>query len=274
MSTDKPLPLLLEPALLEAVVGAIGLVVLDLRSQEAYVTGHVPGAIPADYGDFIEAKPPAMGLLPGMDHLGHVLGALGITPEHHVVTYDDEGGGRAGRVIWTLHALGHERCSLLNGGFHAWGGEGLPIETGPATHHGNQYDARLDNPGVLATKEYIQAHLGSEDLALLDTRSRAEFDGTDVRAARGGHLPGAVNFNWTDAMDRTRRLRMLPDEALRARLDTLAVVPDKEVVVYCHTHHRSAHTYVMLKHLGFPRVRGYAGAWSEWGNDPNLPIES
>jgi thiosulfate/3-mercaptopyruvate sulfurtransferase len=273
MSADQPLPLLLEPALLEAITGAVGLVVLDLRSQEAYATGHIPGAISADYGDFIEAKPPAMGLLPDLGHLSQVLGTLGITPEHHVVTYDDEGGGRAGRVIWTLHALGHERCSLLNGGFHAWDGEDHPVEGGQVAHHGNRYEARLDNPGVLATKEYIQSHLGSEDLALLDTRSHAEFEGTDVRAARGGHIPGAINLNWTDAMDRTRRLRLLPDETLWALLESLTVVPDKEVVVYCHTHHRSAHTYVMLKHLGFPRVRGYAGAWSEWGNDPNMPIE-
>ena len=52
------------------------------------------------------------------------------------------------------------------------------------------------------------------------------------------------------------------------------VTPDKEVIVYCQTHHRSAHTYWVLRYLGYPKVRGYAGSWSEWGNDLSLPIES
>jgi thiosulfate/3-mercaptopyruvate sulfurtransferase len=51
------------------------------------------------------------------------------------------------------------------------------------------------------------------------------------------------------------------------------LTPDKEIIVYCHTHHRSAHSYTMLKHLGYERVRAYDGSWSEWGNDPSLPIE-
>jgi thiosulfate/3-mercaptopyruvate sulfurtransferase len=94
-----------------------------------------------------------------------------------------------------------------------------------------------------------------------------------VRAARGGHIPGAVNLNWTLAMDEQRQLRCKADATLRALLETIGVTPDKEVILYCQTHHRSAHTYLVLKHLGYPRVRGYAGAWSEWGNDPTLPVE-
>jgi len=272
MPPANAVPLLLEPDQLETMLGADGLVVLDLRSRDAHEAGHVPGAVSANYSDFVRARPPAMGLLPTQDTLGDVLGRLGVKPGRLVVTYDDEGGGRGARVLWTLHALGHDHCALLNGGFQAWSKEGHRLETDPCTPIAVRYDAKLDNPGVVATKEYILSQLGSDDLTLVDTRSRAEFEGTDVRALRGGHIPTAVNLNWTDAMDRKRNLRMLPDETLWAKLHALAVEPGKEVVVYCHTHHRSAHTYVMLTHLGFKRVRGYAGAWSEWGNDPTLPI--
>ena len=74
-------------------------------------------------------------------------------------------------------------------------------------------------------------------------------------------------------MDPQRQLRLQPDPVLRQLLDARGVTPDKEVIVYCQTHHRSAHTYWVLRHLGYGRVRGYPGAWSEWGNDPDMPIE-
>jgi thiosulfate/3-mercaptopyruvate sulfurtransferase len=80
-------------------------------------------------------------------------------------------------------------------------------------------------------------------------------------------------MNWIDAMDREHNLRLKSADTLHRMLEAIGVTPDKEVVVYCQTHHRSAHTYMVLKHLGYPTVRGYPGAWSEWGNDPMLPVE-
>jgi thiosulfate/3-mercaptopyruvate sulfurtransferase len=74
-------------------------------------------------------------------------------------------------------------------------------------------------------------------------------------------------------MDPQRHRRLLPAQTLRSMLQDLGVTPDKEVITHCQTHHRSAHTYVMLKHLGYDRVRGYPGSWSEWGNRDDTPVE-
>ena len=83
-----------------------------------------------------------------------------------------------------------------------------------------------------------------------------------------------MNLDWTETMDRQRNLRLKPAAELLARLEALGVTPDKQVVTYCQTHHRSSHSYVMLKALGFSRVKGYPGSWSEWGNLADTPIET
>ncbi len=209
----------------------------------SYAAGHIPGAVHLDYSDLVRVEPPAMGLLPDAARLSEVLSRLGLTSARRVIAYDEEGNGRAGRLLWTLAALGHERVSLLNGGIHAWDAAAGPLEARFRHPSRSSYQAGFaDPPMVVADRDYILARLGQPDLALLDTRTPAEFVGLDQRAARGGHIPGAMNLSWTDAMDPQRQFRLQPDPVLRKLLETRGVTPDKEVIVYCQTHHRSAHT--------------------------------
>ncbi len=267
------LPLLLEPEQLHQHLQDPNLLIVDLRAPESYAQGHIPGAVNLAYSDIVRAEPPVGGLLPDLQRLSTVLGALGLTPEYQVVAYDEEGGGRAGRLLWTLDVLGHPHCAVLNGGLPAWISEQRPLQTTAPAASAASYPATLRNPAALAEKNYILSRLGEADFIALDTRTPAEYAGIDVRAARGGHIPGAVNLDWVETIDRESVLRLKPDRELLDLLKRLGVTPDKEVVVYCQTHHRSSHTYLVLRHLKFPRVRGYAGAWSDWGNDPTTPIE-
>lgn len=267
------LPLLVEPEELAKHLNDPGLLIVDVRNIDSYAEGHIPGAVNLDYASIIRIAPPAMGLLPDETQLSAVMSALGLTPESHVVAYDEEGGGRAGRLLWTLDVLGHQSLSLLNGGFAAWMAESRPLDQQAVVPTPSQYTARFANPEALADRNYILSRLNRSNLALLDTRSPGEYAGMDIRAVRGGHIPGAVNMNWTDAMDMANSFRFKPDATLRGMLEAIGVTPDKEVIVYCQTHHRSAHTYMVLKHLGYSKIRGYPGAWSEWGNDPSLPVE-
>jgi thiosulfate/3-mercaptopyruvate sulfurtransferase len=271
--TDPLLPFLVEPDQLEQVLGAPSLLVVDVGEEAAYAQHHVPGAVNLPYRALVEARPPAMGLLPGDGRLSEVVSYLGITPDTHVVAYDNEGNGRAARLLWTLDAIGHPRSSLLDGGLHAWANEGHPTEQ--AANAPKSVDCAIArHSGAIADKTYILGHLDDTDVVVLDVRSPAEYAGQDVRAARGGHIPGAVNLEWTRAIDRERNLRLKPEAALREMLEGIGATPDKEVIVHCQTHHRSAHTYAVLKSLGYPRIRGYDGSWSEWGNDPDTPIET
>ena len=267
------LPLVVEPDLLERHLGHPSLVVVDLGKADTYARGHVPGALFLDYGRLILGRPPAPGLVPPRAQLETEFSGLGIGPDSHVVACDDEGGGKAARLLWTLELLGHRRYSLLNGGLHAWASEGHPLEAVPARPRPRPFTA-VWNPAPLADRDYVLAHLGDPQVALLDTRSPEEFTGRRCFATRCGHIPGAVNMDWTLAMDRGRNLRLLPEDELRALFLDRDVTPDREVIVYCQTHHRSSHTWLVLRHLGYEQVRGYAGAWAEWGNDPETPIET
>lgn len=266
------LPLILDPKALEPLLGTEGLLVIDLCKESLYKQVHVPGAIHLDYPKIVANRKPVHGLLPDTEELGRLFSAIGIGDNTHVVACDDEGGGKAGRLLWTLEALGHSHYSLLDGGIHAWINEGFPKEAQPASAQPALFTPKV-NPDVVAERDYILQRLSDPSVALLDSRSSEEYSGGKRYAERGGHIPGAVNWDWTEAMDRQRNLRLKPDQELLVTLKELGVTPDKEIVAYCHTHHRSSHTWVVLKHLGFQRVRGYPGSWSDWGNRSDTPVE-
>ncbi|WP_419737034.1 rhodanese-like domain-containing protein [Pseudomonas sp. COR18] len=264
------LPLVIEPSDLLPRLDTPGLILVDLTSSARYGTGHIPGARFVDPKRTQLGQPPAPGLMPPQEALEALFGELGHNPDAVYLVYDDEGGGWAGRFIWLLDVIGHTRYHYLDGGLLAWLDEGLPVsEDIPAVAGGPVALTLHDEP--TATRDYLQSRLGAPDLAIWDARGPLEYSGEKVLAAKGGHIPGAVNFEWTAGMDKARSLRIRKD--MPAILDSLGITPDKEVITHCQTHHRSGFTYLVAKALGYPRVKGYAGSWGEWGNHPDTPVE-
>lgn len=270
MSAFSDLPMVIEPADLAPLLSEPDLILVDLSSADQYAAGHLPGAHWVDYRRTQLGQPPAPGFLPPKDAIEAVFSELGHRSDAVYVVYDDEGGGWAGRFIWLLDVIGHGRFHYLNGGLHAWNSEGRPLTQDVPPAASKPVRLTLDDAPT-ATLDDVLDHLDKRDRVIWDARGPLEYSGEKKLAAKGGHIPGAINFEWTDGMDRARGLRIREDMA--EHLKSLGITPDKEIVTHCQTHHRSGFTYLVARALGYPRVKAYAGSWSEWGNHPATPVE-
>ncbi len=127
------------------------------------------------------------------------------------------------------------------------------------------------DPSRIATADQIIKDLDSRDLVILDVRSPQEYQGLEVRSARGGHIPFAVNQEWKKSLQDNGVKAFRSAEELKQMFEESGITREKEVVVYCQTGVRAAHAYFALRLLGYPRVKNYDGGWEEWGNAPDLP---
>ena len=270
--SDESISILIEPKALHSRLSDPDIRVVELCESSDFKDQLIPGSVHVDYSEIVDGTKPATGQVPSDERLKRLASRLGLRDKLHIVAYDDEGGARASRLVWTLYLLGHRCASVLNGGIHAWLHEGYPVtQTGTAATSSKPTQFALDDR-VLATQEYILSRLGAPDLALLDARTREEYQGSRALAKRGG-TSRRYTSQLAGYIDSKCQLRLKTDDKLTAMLSQRGIAPNQEIVVYCQTHHRSAHSWMMLRHLGYSRVRGYAGSWSEWGNDARTPIE-
>lgn len=263
------LPLLVEPQALASELTSENILIVDLCRDENYIQHHLPGAVHVSPAELICGVKPAVGKLPSPEDLEDLLSRIGYTPDKHIIAYDDEGGGWAGRFIWTLDVIGHQGSSVLNGGLIAWAMAQLPLTTEVPWVAPTDVTVTIHTQ-VIAEKEDVLKSLKDDTTMIWDARSPEEYAGTRVAAARGGHIPGAVNLDWLELMDR--------DNGLKLRTDVEDLVRDRgfdkaeTIITHCQTHHRSGLTYFVGKLLAL-NIKAYHGSWSEWGNDPDTPID-
>ncbi len=263
--------LLIAPeALAAAIDNGSPPLIIDLRPPEDFATGHIPGAVHLDlWGvSLIDTDPaPLKAFMWMIDHLFNLRGVTAQTP---VVVYDEQSGIRAARAFWFLEYFGHPRVQLLDGGFGAWVRAKFPV-TREASPPSKSTWSGTPQEHTIATWRDVRARLNDPRVVLLDTRSDGEFDGTTVRARRGGRIPGAVHVEWTRNLDEEGAFKSA--DQLRSMYEQAGVTPDKEVITYCQGGYRAAHGYLALRLLGYPRVRNYTGSWKEWGDREDLPVE-
>ncbi len=272
--SDSTLPLLMDPAELSTrLEQGDNLLLVAVCQKEVFQQKHIPGSVLIEPAELVSGEKPAVGKLPSIERLDALFSRVGLGPETKVIAYDDEGGGWAGRLIWTLDIIGHHQYSCLDGGLIAWLKSGYPVSNQSEVRVPSDYHAQIDT-SLLRNKEFLLTHLDEINrgkLQVWDARAAQEYTGDKVTAVRNGHIPGARNLDWLDLMDRDNDLRLLPRQALIDLLQARGLRTDVPTVTHCQTHHRSGLTYLVGKLLGMD-ITAYDGSWSEWGNDPDTPI--
>ncbi len=242
-------------------------------AKKDYLAGHLPGAVPCDWSRDLSAPPPASGhpryMLLGPREFADAMARLGIGDETFVIGYDAEGGHHAARLWLGLRRYGHDAMAVMEGGIQKWVAESRATEPGEVTPPRARFTAR-SREGVLASRDEVLGAVRKGDPWLLDVRRDSEFTGEEKRAARGGHIPGAVNILWKDALKDDWTLRDADD--LEEMYANAGFGPETSAVTYCQAGVRAAFTHLVLTALGHEDVRTYDGSWEEWGNDPSLPI--
>jgi len=256
----------------------VRVVEVDYDPTGNYQLGHVPGSVLVDWKKDIN-DPVARDILTKRD-LESLFGRLGISNQTQIVLYGDFNNWFAAFAFWVFKYYGVEKVVLLNGGRKKWLEEDLPVTKDVPTYPETTFHAKAADEKLRVYLDYARQAYRAAGKALVDVRGPKEFSGEILappeypteHAQRGGHIPGAKNIPWGQAVREDGTFKSA--EELKALYEGKGITPDKEIITYCRIGERSSHTWFVLKYLlGYPDVRNYDGSWTEWGNLIRSPIE-
>lgn len=236
-----------------------------------YDSAHIPGAVFVDWvHEITDPADPRHAQIAQPERYATVMRRIGVSADTFVVAYDDANGMFAARLWWSLKYYGHDKVAVLDGGWQKWLAEGRPTTAVVPTITPSDFTAR-PNPALFRSADAVEAALGS-DTVLMDVRTPDEYAGKAARAARKGHIPGAVNLPRADLVAEDGTL--LPPEQLRERLGAVGIDANTPgVIVYCNGGVSASYGLLALRAAGMTNVAVYDGSWKDWGNNPDRPIE-
>ncbi|MFY9966889.1 MAG: sulfurtransferase [Nitrososphaeraceae archaeon] len=252
---------------------------VDYDSKANYELGHIPGAVLFDWKNDIN-DPITRNVLT-KESCKNLLQNAGINNDTTLLLYGDFNNWFAAFAFWVLKYYGYKDVRLINGGRKKWLQEDKALTKDVPTYSKGNFAANEPDSNIRVFLDEVKRAVSAPELKMVDVRSPKEFTGEILappeypteHAQRGGHIPGAVNIPWAQAVNDSDGTFKNTDE-LKQLYESKGITPDKEIIAYCRIGERSSHTWFVLKYLlGYPKVKNYDGSWTEWGNMIANPIE-
>ena len=255
----------------------VRLVEVDVDTS-SYDQGHIAGAVGWNWHTQLQET--LSRDLVSKDGLEKLLGSAGIDNGTTVILYGDNNNWFAAWAFWQMKYYGHDDVKLMNGGRAKWEAEGKPLTAAAANPGSKSYTAKAPNEDIRAYRDQVLSKVNASSINLVDVRAPAEFSGELLApenlpqegSQRGGHIPGAANVPWGQAVAEDGTFKSADD--LQALYGGKGIDGSKETIAYCRIGERSSHTwFVLTQLLGHSNVRNYDGSWTEWGSIVGAPIE-
>lgn len=254
----------------------VRLVEVDVDTS-AYEQGHIPGAVTWNWQSQLQQN--VVRDIVSRDEMESLLGRSGIAPDTAIILYGDNNNWFAAWAFWQLRYYGHQDVRLMNGGRALWLAENRPLTTDVPSYPATRYAIAAANDDLRALRDYVLQAVGSGSHALVDVRSPDEFSGAlnappnlpQEGSQRSGHIPGAANIPWGQAVNDDGTFKSADE--LAALYGSRGVDGSRATIAYCRIGERSSHTWFVLSQLlGYANVRNYDGSWTEWGSIVGAPI--
>lgn len=251
--------------------GNVRIAEVDYDPRANYELGHIPGAVLFDWKRDIN-DPISRNIL-SKQSCEELLQRFGINNDTTLILYGDFNNWFAAFAFWVFKYYGYRDVKIMDGGRKKWLEEDRPLSKDVSNYPKGNFKASEPDDNIRVFMNYVKETLGKKDKALVDVRSPKEFTGEILappeypteHAQRGGHIPGAANIPWSQAVNDDGTFKSVDE--LKKLYDAKGIIPDKEIITYCRIGERSSHTWFVLKYLlGYPNVKNYDGSWTEWGN--------
>ncbi|MEX0941601.1 MAG: sulfurtransferase [Pseudomonadales bacterium] len=241
---------------------------------DTYEAGHIPGAGFLDLQNALSDRSSALRFtLPSPEQFSEVAAAAGISNDNHVILYSTTAPMWATRLWWMFRIFGHERVSVLDGGFAKWQKEGKPVSGDLPAFPRGEYVAEKDTTRVADKQDVLNA-ITAESCCVLNALSRDQFVGEGQHYGRPGRISHSENLPWSDLID-VQTGCFLPINDLRTRLEATSALASDRVITYCGGGIAASVDLFAMALLGMEhKVALYDNSLSEWVQDPSAPMET
>ena len=241
-----------------------------------YERGHIPGAVNfAWHSDLVD---PVRRDIASQEAFQQLLRKAGVNDDSTTILYGDNNNWFAAWGAWVFDVYGVDNVKLLDGGRAKWEAEGRTLDSRASTPKAGNVTVQAANKELRAfLPDVLAAAEKRSDVQLVDIRSPDEYNGkvfapqgVQELAVRAGHVPGAVNVPWGQAVAADGTFK--PAEELKKVYAAVGIDGSKPIITYCRIGERSSHTWFALKKILGYDVRNYDGSWTEYGNAVGVPV--